>query len=49
LTDPKIEPLWYGHRFGELKFKEQFTKTLKTAMPSIRDALWYSDGTKINM
>lgn len=49
LTDPKIEPLWYGHRFGELKFKEQFTMTLKTAMPSVRDALWYSDGTKINM
>lgn len=49
LTDPKIEPLWYGHRFGELKFKEKYTMSFKTILPSMRDSLWYSDGTKINM
>ncbi|RTY80714.1 kinase [Flavobacterium sp. LS1P28] len=49
LTDPKIEPLWYGYRFGELKFKEKFTMSFKTALPSMRDSLWYSDGTKINL
>ncbi|MCV9928138.1 hypothetical protein OIU83_10765 [Flavobacterium sp. LS1R49] len=49
LTDPKIEPLWWANRFGELKFKEKFTMPFKTALPSMRDSLWYSDGTKINM
>lgn len=48
LTDPKIEPLWYGHRHGELGFKEKYTMQFKTALPSMRDSLWYSDGTKIN-
>lgn len=49
LTDPKIEPLWYGYRFGELKMKEKFTMSFKTALPSMRDSLWYSDGTKVNL
>ncbi len=49
LTDPKIEPLWYSYRFGELKFKEKFTMSFKTALPSMRDSLWYSDGTKVNL
>lgn len=49
LTDPKIEPLWYGYRFGELKAKEKFTMPFKTALPSMRDSLWYSDGTKVNL
>lgn len=49
LTDPKIEPLWWANRFGELKFKEKFTMPFKTALPSMRDSLWYSDGTKVNM
>ncbi|MBF7093231.1 hypothetical protein IUY40_16990 [Flavobacterium sp. ALJ2] len=49
LTDPKIEPLWWANRFGELKFKEKFTMPFKTVLPSMRHSLWYSDGTKINM
>lgn len=48
LTDPKIEPLWYGFRFGELKSKEKFSYQQSTKLPSLRDSLWYSDGTKLN-
>lgn len=48
LSDPKIEPLWYGYRFGELKSKEKYSFQFSTALPSMRDSLWYSDGTKLN-
>lgn len=48
LTDPKIEPLWYGYRYGELKSKEKYNFQHTTKLPSLRDALWYSDGTKLN-
>lgn len=48
LTDPKIEPLWYGYRYGELKSKEKYNYQHTTKLPSLRDALWYSDGTKLN-
>ena len=48
LNDPKIEMLWYGYRFGELKAKEKYSFHHTTALPSMRDSLWYSDGTKLN-
>lgn len=43
-----IKPLWWGYRFGELKSKEKFAMQISTEMPSMRDSLWYSDGTKLN-
>jgi hypothetical protein len=45
---PENKRLWYGSRFGELKAKEKFAYPLKTELPQYRDALWYSDGTKLN-
>ena len=45
---PEIESLWYGSRYGELKFKEKFIYQQKTILPTMRDSLWYSDGTKLN-
>jgi hypothetical protein len=48
LQDPKIEPLWYGYRFGELKSKEKYSFQFSTKLPKMRDTLWYSDGTKLN-
>lgn len=48
LFEPEIHSLWYGHRYGELKSKEKFTLFNSTKMPLLRDALWYSDGTKLN-
>lgn len=43
-----IKPLWFGYRYGELKSKEKFALQISTEMPSLRDSLWYSDGTKLN-
>lgn len=48
LYSPEIQPLWYGHRYGELAAKEKFSFQFKTKMPAFRDSLWYSDGTKLN-
>lgn len=48
LQDPKIEPIWYGYRYGELKAKEKYSYQHTTKLPSMRDSLWYSDGTKLN-
>jgi hypothetical protein len=48
LHQPDIQPLWWAARYGEQKSKEKFTYQHKTAMPTMRDSLWYSDGTKLN-
>jgi hypothetical protein len=48
LYRPDVQYLWYGHRYGELKFKEKFVFHSSTKMPTMRDSLWYSDGTKLN-
>ena len=48
LDQPEKKVLWYGHRYGELKAKEKYTAQLSTKMPTMRDSLWYSDGTKLN-
>jgi hypothetical protein len=43
-----VQGLWWGHRYGELKAKEKFNYQHSTRMPTMRDSLWYSDGTKLN-
>lgn len=43
------EALWTGHRYGELKAKAKFDYQQSTKLPSMRDSLWYSDGTKMNL
>lgn len=48
LYDEEVQPLWYGHRHGELEAKEKYGYQFKTKMPAFRDSLWYSDGTKLN-
>ncbi len=48
LYSEEIQPLWYGYRYGELKAKEKYEFQFKTKLPSMRDSLWYSDGTKLN-
>ena len=48
LNQEHIKSLWYGHRFGELKSKEKYNYQHTTALPSMRDSLWYGDGTKLN-
>jgi hypothetical protein len=48
LNKPNIKPLWFAARYGEGKAKEKFIYQHSTKMPSMRDSLWYSDGTKMN-
>ncbi len=48
IYSPEIEHLWHAHRYGELSSKNKFSYIHKTIMPTMRDSLWYSDGTKLN-
>ncbi len=48
LLSEGIKPLWWPYRYGELKAKEKFMFQFSTKLPSMRDSLWYSDGTKLN-
>lgn len=43
-----IQSLWWGARYGELKAREKFVYQHSTLLPTMRDSLWYSDGTKVN-
>lgn len=44
----EIKSVWITHRYGSLKAKEHLTYHHSTRMPTMRDSLWYSDGTKLN-
>lgn len=46
---PEIKQLWTDAVMGELKSKELFARKHRTEMPTVRDTLWYGDGTKINL
>lgn len=48
LDKEEIRPLWYGGRYGELAAKELFERQHRTLLPTLRDSLWYGDGTKLN-
>lgn len=49
LYAPEVISLWYGAVHGMQQWKAKFTTLMKTALPSMRDSLWYSDGTKLNL
>lgn len=49
LNDPAVMPMWYAAVYGMQKWKERYCGKLKTSLPQMRDSLWYSDGTKINL
>lgn len=49
LHRPEIEPRWWDAVYGELSAKNRFARKHQTKMPTMRDSLWYSDGTKINL
>ncbi len=49
LERPEIKPLWYDAVYGELAAKQLFARRNKTEMPTMRDSLWYGDGTKLNL
>ena len=45
---PEVRPLWEGMRHGELAAKERYMRQHRTLLPTMRDSLWYGDGTKLN-
>ncbi|MGN1210760.1 MAG: kinase, partial [Candidatus Cryptobacteroides sp.] len=49
LERPEIKPQWYDAVYGELASKQLYSRHNKTLMPSMRDSLWYGDGTKLNL
>ena len=49
LNRPDIEPLWYDAVHGELKAHQRYSRKNRTLLPSMRDSLWYGDGTKLNL
>lgn len=49
LNSPSIMPLWYDAVHGEQAARQKFGRKHKTLLPQMRDALWYGDGTKLNL
>lgn len=49
LERPDIKPQWYDAVYGELASKQIYSRRNRTLMPTMRDSLWYGDGTKLNL
>lgn len=49
LYAPEVIPMWYAAVYGMQAWKGKFTTLMKTGQPTMRDSLWYSDGTKLNL
>ena len=46
---PEVQPLWWDAVYGEMAAHQRFGRKHKTELPQRRDALWYGDGTKLNL
>ena len=49
LDSPAIEPLWHDAVYGETSAHQKFDRRHRTLLPTVRDTLWYGDGTKVNL
>ena len=49
LSQPETEQMWYDAVHGELKSNQRYSRKNQTEMASKRDALWYGDGTRLNL
>ncbi len=49
LDRPEVMPKWYAAVYGELAARQKFDRKQQTILPAVRDALWYGDGTKLNL
>lgn len=49
LNEPAVMPMWYAAVYGMQKWKSKYSSLMKTSLPQMRDALWYGDGTKLNL
>lgn len=48
LQDPEVQVLWYRSRYGDKAFNNKYSYQHSTKLPTMRDSLWYADGTKLN-
>jgi transposase InsO family protein len=48
LMQPDVKPIWTMGRHGKAEWKNDYAHTMSLRGPSHRDALWCSDGTKLN-
>ncbi|MBC8620724.1 DDE-type integrase/transposase/recombinase [Parabacteroides faecis] len=49
LERPEVKRMWYDAVHGELAAHQKYSRKNKTILPSMRDSLWYADGTKVNL
>ncbi len=49
LDSPAVIQLWNDAVYGELATHQHFDRRHRTELPTLRDALWYGDGTKLNL
>jgi len=49
LERPEIVAQWKDRESGELYAKAIFQRKFQTEMPSMRDSVWYEDGTRLNL
>ncbi|MDR2890733.1 MAG: kinase [Alistipes sp.] len=49
LHRPEVEPRWWDAVHGEQDAHQRYSRKHKTEMARQRDAIWYSDGTKLNL
>lgn len=49
LSSPEVMPLWYDAVHGESAAHQRYDRKHHTALPTLRDSLWYGDGTKLNL
>ena len=49
LNSAAVAPLWWDAVYGEQAARQKFGRKHRTALPTKRDALWYGDGTKLNL
>lgn len=49
LNRPEVTPLWWDAVHGELSAHQRYSRKNRTELPKRRDALWYGDGTKLNL
>lgn len=49
LDRPEIRRQWVDAVYGSVAAKQELSRRNRTAMPTMRDSLWYGDGTKLNL
>ncbi len=49
LERPEVKALWFDAVHGELQASQLYGRKHRTVMASMRDALWYGDGTRLNL